>query len=152
MKRVFRDAGHLLRPLLVLLAGIAIFLALRRAVIPQAFGKFGHYRPAALDSIRARPIHYAGESECLACHDEQATVRSKGKHAHVSCEACHGPQSAHASDPGSVVPQKIEVANLCRFCHEKDSAKPQAFPQVVTAEHSQGVPCDTCHQPHAPKP
>jgi hypothetical protein len=152
MKNVFRDAGHLLRPTLVLLAGIGIFLVIRSAVIPEAFGKYGHYRPGALDAIRALPVNYAGQSDCLVCHDSQAEARSKGKHARVTCEACHGPQSKHAADPGSVVPQKLDIANLCRLCHEKDSAKPPTFPQVITADHSQGISCDTCHQPHQPKP
>ena len=39
---------------------------------------------------------------------------------------------------------------LCRRCHEKDAAKPKGFPQVETVAHSQGMPCNTCHQPHSP--
>ena len=41
-------------------------------------------------------------------------------------------------------------ANLCRRCHEKDAAKPAGFPQVATVEHSGGVLCNRCHQPHNP--
>jgi protein-arginine kinase activator protein McsA len=39
---------------------------------------------------------------------------------------------------------------LCVRCHEANIAKPKGFPQVVSAEHSTGVSCDTCHQPHSP--
>jgi protein-arginine kinase activator protein McsA len=42
------------------------------------------------------------------------------------------------------------VATLCARCHAKDTAKPKTFPQVITAEHSGGVVCNTCHQPHNP--
>jgi len=77
-------------------------------------------------------------------------VHDAGRHATVACEACHGPLAKHADDPGANVPKLPQVGDLCRRCHEKDAAKPQGFPQVVTAEHSGGVPCDSCHQPHNP--
>jgi hypothetical protein len=57
----------------------------------------------------------------------------------------------HADDPSSLTPKLPVVADLCRRCHEKDAAKPKGFPQVVTAEHSGGAACDSCHQPHSPQ-
>jgi cytochrome c554/c'-like protein len=149
--RFFRDAGHLIRPAAVLLAGLALFVVVRSAVIPKAFGQYGHYRPAALASIRQRQPAFAGQATCVLCHEDEAKARAAGKHAHVACEACHGPQAKHADDPVSVKPTLPEVAALCRRCHEKDAAKPKTFPQVVTAEHSGGVACNTCHQPHSPQ-
>ena len=150
MRRWFEDSGHLIRPALVLLAAVAVFLVIRAVVAPKAFGQYGHYRPAALGLARQREPAYAGQQTCVMCHDEQATARGKGKHAHVACEACHGPLAAHANDPSSK-PKLPDVADLCRRCHEKDSAKPRWFPQVNTAEHSQGMACNNCHQPHNPK-
>jgi hypothetical protein len=150
VSRFFRDSGHLVRPALVLLAGVGVFLVARSAIIPKAFGQYGHYRPGALAMIRSRPISYAGQDTCVLCHDDQAKVRASGKHAHVACEACHGPQAKHANDPVANVPKLPDVANLCRRCHEKDAAKPQGFPQVVTAEHSGGMLCNSCHKPHNP--
>jgi hypothetical protein len=147
---LLRDSGHLIRPAVVLLAGIAVFLLIRSAVIPRAFGQYGHYRPAALDAIRARPIAFAGQDTCVMCHEDQAKVRAAGRHAHVACEACHGPQAKHADDPSAVKPALPDVAALCRRCHEKDAAKPRTFPQVATAEHSGGQLCNACHQPHNP--
>jgi hypothetical protein len=129
---------------------MGIFLGVRAAVIPKDFGKYGHYRPAALDLVRSRPIAYAGQETCVMCHDDQAKVRASGKHAHVSCEACHGPLAKHADDPEANVPKLPEVADLCRRCHEKDAAKPKSFRQVVTAEHSGGMACNSCHVPHNP--
>ena len=154
MSRFLRDSGHLVRPALVLLAGLGIFLAVRSAIIPKAFGQYGHYRPGALADIRSRPISYAGQDTCVMCHDDQAKARAAGRHAHVACEACHGPQAKHAQadDPSAAKPPLPDIANLCRRCHEKDAAKPKTFPQVVTAEHSGGMSCKECHQPHNPKP
>jgi hypothetical protein len=129
---------------------MCVFLVVRAAVMPRDFGKYGHYRAGALDLVRSHPIAYAGQDTCVMCHDDQAKARASGKHAHVACEACHGPLAKHAGDPEANVPKLPEVANLCRRCHEKDAAKPQGFPQVATAEHSGGVACNACHQPHNP--
>lgn len=150
MSRFLRDSAHLVRLAAVLLAALGIFLVIRSAIIPKAFGQYGHYRPAALADIRAHPIAYAGQSTCVTCHDDEAKARTAGKHAHVACEACHGPLTKHADDPVSVVPTLPDVSNLCRRCHEKDASKPASFPQVVTAEHSVGAKCTDCHQPHNP--
>jgi len=150
VRRLLRDWVHLIRPAVVLLAAMALFLVVRSAVIPKAFGQYGHFRPGALDDVRKRPLAYAGQGTCVLCHDDEAKVRAAGKHAHVACEACHGPQAEHADDPVSHVPKLPDVANLCRQCHEKDAAKPSSFPQVATAEHSSGMACNACHQPHNP--
>ncbi len=150
MRNTFRDSGHLIRPTLVLLAGIGVFFVVRGAIIPKDFGKYGHYRPGALELIRQRPVSYAGQETCVVCHEDEGKARAGGKHAHVACEACHGPLAPHANDPAGNVPKLPDVANLCRRCHEKDAAKPRTFPQVVTAEHSGGMSCKDCHQPHNP--
>jgi len=150
MGKIFRDSGHLMRPALVILAGLAVFLVLRQAVVPKAFGQYGHYRPGALELVRQRPIAYAGQQQCALCHEDQAKVRAEGKHAHVACEACHGPLAKHADDAGALIPKLPDVATLCVRCHEKNTAKPSSFPQVVSAEHSGGMVCNTCHKPHNP--
>lgn len=150
MSRFVRDSSHLVRLVVVLTAALGVFLVVRHAVIPTAFGQYGHYRPGALDLVRQRPVSFAGQDTCIACHDDQAKARAAGKHAHVACEACHGPQAQHADDPVALKPALPDVATLCRRCHEKDAAKPKSFPQVVTAEHAGGAACNTCHKPHNP--
>jgi hypothetical protein len=151
MKDFLRNAEHLVRVLVLLALGLAAFLLLRRTIIPADFGKYGHFRPGAMDDIRARTIKFASHETCEVCHADQAAVKSKGKHANVGCEACHGPLANHAQDPASVVPQLPDTAVLCARCHEANQAKPKSFPQVVTAEHSGGVACNTCHKPHDPQ-
>jgi uncharacterized CHY-type Zn-finger protein len=148
---LFRDSAHLIRPALVLLAGLGIFLVLRAGIVPKDFGKYGHYRAGALGMVSALPISYAGHGQCILCHDQEAKVHGGGKHATVACEACHGALAKHADDPTTNVPKLPDVANLCRRCHEKDSAKPKGFPQVDTVAHSQGMVCNNCHQPHNPQ-
>jgi len=145
-----KDAGHLFRLAAVFLAGIVLFLLARGFLVPKSFGQYGHYRGNALGELAARPVHYAGHQTCETCHTDVLEKKTAGRHAHVNCEACHGPQAKHADDPASETPTKLDTAVLCARCHEANAAKPRAFPQVATAEHSTGLPCDTCHQPHSP--
>jgi len=146
----FKDAGHLFRLAAVFLAGSLIFLAVRGFLVPKSFGEYGHYRGDAIREMAARPIHYAGHQTCETCHADVLDKKKDGRHAHVNCQACHGPLGKHADDPTSEQPAKLDTAVLCAKCHEANAAKPKSFPQVATADHSTGLPCDTCHQPHSP--
>ena len=146
----FKDAEHLVRVVVVFLAGVLLFLGARAFFVPKSFGLYGHYRADAVTEIAALPVVYAGHDTCEICHGDVAELKHKGKHAGVNCEACHGPQASHAADPSSIKPALPDTAVLCARCHEESGAKPKAFPQVVTAEHSSGLPCKTCHTPHNP--
>jgi hypothetical protein len=145
-----RDAAHLVRLAAVLAAGILLFMVLRSFLVPKTFGQYGHYRGAALQEVRSQTINYAGHETCEACHSEILDQKSKGKHVHVNCESCHGPLAKHADDPTGVKPVKLDTAKLCVRCHEANAAKPKRFPQVVSADHSAGLACNECHQPHSP--
>ena len=79
MRKLFRDSGHLIRPAVVLLAALGLFLAIRTVLIPKAFGKYGHYSPAALDAVRQRPISYAGQEACVLCHEDKGQERGQQK-------------------------------------------------------------------------
>ena len=146
----FKDSGHLFRLAAVFVAGLAAFVVIRGLLVPRSFGQYGHYRGDAIAEIAARPISYAGHAACNDCHADALAKKSSGKHAHIACEACHGALAKHIEDPASVQPAKLDAAVLCARCHQKDIAKPVGFPQVQADEHSAGIPCDTCHQPHSP--
>lgn len=145
-----KDTGHLFRFAGLFVIAFLVFWAIRGFVIPRTFGQYGHYRAAAITEIAARPLHFAGHDSCETCHSDVLDVKKVGKHAHVNCEACHGPQEKHAEDPGSVTPAKLDTAVLCVRCHSASAARPKNFPQVNAADHSNGMPCETCHQPHSP--
>jgi cytochrome c554/c'-like protein len=130
---------------------LVAFVILRAAVVPHSFGEYGHYRGDAIGEISSRPITLAGHDACETCHMDVADQKKLGKHVVVACEACHGALAKHADDPGSMPPGKLDTTVLCARCHEANSAKPKGFPQVVTADHSAGLACNTCHQPHHPK-
>lgn len=120
-------------------------------VVPPGFGRFGHYRAAALDENRMKPVRFAGQAVCADCHTDELAARNAGTHRTLSCEACHGPAANHAADPEKARPAKPQIAALCGRCHEADTAKPSWFKQVAAAAHYAGTSCESCHQPHSPK-
>ncbi|HTT33725.1 MAG TPA: multiheme c-type cytochrome, partial [Methylomirabilota bacterium] len=142
----FKNVAHLFRIALAFAIGFAIFLVVRELLVPKSFGRYGHYRGDALNEIASRPISYAGHEVCETCHADVLDVKKRGRHARVACESCHGPLANHAQDPASVVPAKLDTAVLCVRCHEANHSKPMDFPQVHSADHSAGLPCNTCHQ------
>lgn len=151
MRRTWKDAAHLIRPALVFVAGLVLFLLLRQAVVPASFGQYGHYRGAALNEIRSAQARFAGQTVCASCHLEEAEAKARGKHQTVHCEACHGAAASHAGDPVTHKPAKLEIGKLCVRCHESDAAKPTWFKQVQSREHSGEASCEACHQPHSPQ-
>src|SRR6516165_12005968 len=124
-----KDAGHLLRLAAVFAAVFLMFLLVRGLLVPRSFGQYGHYRGAALSEIASRPVTYAGHQACEVCHTDVVELKSKGKHARVACESCHGPLANHADDPASIQPAKLETPSLCPRCHTANQAKPKGFPQ-----------------------
>jgi cytochrome c553 len=152
MGPLFRNAEHLLRLVVVLVVAVIAFFVLRQAMVPPSYGQYGPYRPGALEDNRNHPIKYAGHESCELCHDAVVAVKKTGRHARIACETCHGALVKHTEDAIATKPRRPEVAGLCVRCHEADAAKPKTFPQVISKEHSGGVPCNSCHQPHRPKP
>ncbi len=140
------------RLLVVIASLVVLFLVVRNFFIPESFGKFGHYRAAALDTVAALPLSYAGHNACLDCHDDIDKVKSASYHRGVNCEACHGPGHAHIESMGDSVLTAPRDRDYCVLCHGYSSAKPTGFPQIDPITHNPVRPCITCHHPHAPDP
>jgi uncharacterized CHY-type Zn-finger protein len=147
----FKDAKHLFVFAGLFVLAFLVFLVVRHYVVPKSFGEYGHYRGAAIGEIASHPIKFAGHQTCETCHSDVLDVKSKGKHAHVNCEACHGALEKHADDPSAMTPVPPDTTVLCARCHTASAAEPKGFPQVVPADHSGGLACNTCHKPHSPQ-
>ncbi len=149
-----KDVQHLLRVAVLFVAAVIGFLAIRHLLVPETFGKYGHYRAASVDEIAALPMHYAGEAACKRCHSQQAADKAKSSHKHIACESCHGALLAHVENPKSDTkprrPKEAEMRAFCGRCHAKSVSKPAKFPQVDLAVHNPDAPCNMCHQPHQP--
>jgi len=129
---------------------VAVFLLIRFFLIPESFGKYGHYRANSMDEIAALPIHFAGKAICIECHDEEAEKLASDAHAVLSCEVCHGPGAAHAED-NEVRLEKTGTREFCGRCHSLNSArKIEVVNQIDTKEHHpEKEKCIDCHNPHA---
>ncbi len=130
----------------------AAFVVARSLLVPETFGDEGPYRAAAVDTILAREIQYAGHQTCSTCHRGIAERRMASNHRGVVCETCHGPAASHASAPLDEKPPAPRERGYCPLCHGYDPSRPTGFPQINPVSHNPLVPCMTCHDPHAPEP
>lgn len=147
--------GQIKRLLFIFAVVGLVFIISRQLFIPETFGKYGHYRAAAVDSSQSLPINYSGHLICLDCHDEVHSAKENSRHQGVNCEACHGPTSAHLASLEAddlVVPFIPLERSHCNQCHAYDPAKPNGFPQIDQNAHYPVKACLSCHNPHAPKP
>ena len=146
---LFKDAEHLARVAALFLLGIGGFWVAQRLLVPEGFGRHGHYRPGALADKRDQPLVFAGRAACEQCHTDVAETKAKGKHARPACEACHGALALHASDP-TVKPTRPDGRTLCLRCHAALVGRPSPFPQIDAAEHAPEGACTACHAAHDP--
>ena len=153
MKGRFKDVEHLLRLAALFLGGLLVFGIARAELVPPTFGQYGHYRAAAIDDVRAKPIEYAGHQACAECHSDIVELKAQARHKAIACETCHGPLARHAEDPGQVAtPKRPEARPLCIRCHAAKTGKPAQYPSVDVKEHAGDENCLTCHKPHDPRP
>lgn len=130
---------------------ICIFLVARHFLIPESFGKYGHYRANSLDEIAALPIQYVGKTVCIDCHDDEAKLLASDAHSGLSCEVCHGPGAKHADDADNNKLEKPGTRNDCGKCHSINPArKIKVITQIdIKIHHIERGNCIDCHNPHA---
>jgi hypothetical protein len=138
-----------LLPLFVIFIGL--FLLVRHFLIPESFGKYGHYRGLAIDENAAVLPHYSGKAACAECHDDMAAFLESDAHAGLSCETCHGPGLDHVNFADSVDMFKPSGREFCGLCHTKNPARnKKVITQVDLKDHYPENDCIKCHNPHKP--
>lgn len=141
-----------LKTLLPLLAiFISLFLIARHFLIPESFGKYGHYRANSMDEIAALPALYVGKSVCIDCHETEVALLASDKHSVLSCEVCHGAGSLHVDDPEKNKPLKSGTRESCGRCHNINLARRiEVIKQIDIKTHNiERENCIDCHNPHA---
>lgn len=138
-----------LLPLLVVF--IFLFVVARHFLIPESFGKYGHYRANSMEDNAELPIRYAGKTICIDCHDTEATLLASDAHAGLSCEICHGPGVLHADDPEKNPLLKPGTRAFCGKCHSINPARrTEVIHQIDIKTHNiDRENCIDCHNPHA---
>jgi hypothetical protein len=131
---------------------VAIVLLLRFVILPESYFSAKPHQAAKVEREMAKPLHYAGATSCIKCHEEQFTAKYGSAHRNIGCENCHGPSAAHAADKKAAKPPKPRDREFCLGCHAYQSARPNGFPQVDPQEHKPKKRCVSCHDPHDPVP
>lgn len=142
-----------LRPLIVIFGLLITGLVIaRQLLVPESFGRYGHYRADAVDEVATLPLAYAGYQACIECHSDVAEKRAGSNHRTVACETCHGPALQHVEAPDEFTPTAPRDRDFCPLCHGFNASRPSGFPQVIAERHHPGKVCKSCHDPHAPLP
>jgi cytochrome c553 len=144
---------HILRLIILIVAGIALGLAAKSYFTVDSFYKFGHYRAASVMEIAAAEPVYKTARYCQSCHSERHAQWSAGNHKSVICEVCHGAAEGHPQKGKLPIPK--DTVKLCTLCHEAMPGRPRTQPQIDPAHHNpyvvSGQQCVACHNPHSPK-
>lgn len=139
-------------PLVILLVlAVGALITARILLIPETFGKYGHYRADVMDEISSQELIYAGDRACYDCHDDISELKATSYHNGVSCEVCHGPAAGHVEEPDEVTPNIPRERDKCTRCHGYNPSRPSGFPQIIPMMHNPGRRCMSCHNPHNPE-
>jgi DmsE family decaheme c-type cytochrome len=104
---------------------------------------------------------YAGQEQCVACHEEtvvkfrESIHGQKGfeKRSNHSCETCHGPGKAHVDAGGGKGTMttvkslsKDKQSEMCLSCHDRGAKSDWAG----SLHETRGLACQDCHAVHSP--
>jgi predicted CXXCH cytochrome family protein len=150
-------SGHIWRPILVVLALVAVLLVVRQLYVPDDFKvhargyTYGWYRSGSVIDWKWMPLQYQGKETCAECHQKQVDEVRDMPHASIQCENCHGPALDHPSDPPKLA---IDTSRgLCLRCHARlpyPSSARGGLRGIDPATHHPGRECVECHPPHHP--
>jgi hypothetical protein len=152
---------HVFRVFLLLGTVVATALVVRILLVPETFGRYGHYRAGDLGEQAAREVRHGGNDACARCHAAIKARHDAGAHLPVPCEDCHDALAAHVRDGAKIadMPRVKSVTRLCGRCHRDLAARRVDFPRVNIEQHvkDQGAKlsdqvCFDCHNPHSPAP
>ena len=152
--------NHVLRPLWVAIAFIALILLARYFLVPSDFGvqgdsfTFNYHRASNVDEWKNTPgVSYLGSDVCVECHTENGDKLASSPHAIIPCENCHGPGRDH---PETENPETMTIdrsRNLCLRCHADLSYANSSradLPAIDPNEHNVDSVCVECHDSHNP--
>jgi len=151
--------NHVLRPLWVAIAFVALVLLARYLVVPDDFGVHGEsftynfHRGGNVQEWKDFPAKYRGTDVCVECHSENGEKLASSPHAAIQCENCHGPGLDH---PETENPETMTIERdraLCLRCHA-DLGYPgitrAAIPGIDPDKHNGDSECVECHDSHNP--
>jgi hypothetical protein len=154
---VLEHREQITRLLIVIVFVVVILFLIRWFLIPQSFGRYGHYRGDNVKEQMDLPLVYLGHAFCKDCHEVQYGDCQDNGHSSVNCETCHGHWEIHNGRVKTMT--AIKSDDTCMICHQKITGRPEDFPQIVSLnEHMEdkekpeedALNCLSCHDPHLP--
>lgn len=149
---------HVLHPLWVAIALVALIFVARAFVVPDDFGvhgesfTYGYYRLGNVQEWQDFPVKYQGKESCAECHEDNYRTNRRSPHKRVECENCHGPAVDHP-DEVEFLPLNTE-REMCLRCHAylgyPNTARAE-MPTVKDRLHKRRRECVECHDPHDPR-
>ncbi len=151
--------NHVLRPLWVAIAFVALILLVRYVIVPKDFGvqgesfTFNYYRASNVQEWKDFPVSYLGKDVCVECHEEKGTLLESSPHAIIQCENCHGPGKDHpeTENPETMIIDRSRLQ--CLRCHADlhytDTSRAE-IPGIDPNEHNVDSECVECHDSHNP--
>jgi len=153
--------NHVLRPLWVAIAFIALVLLARYILVPKDFGVQGQggsftynfHRASNVQEWKDFPIKYLGKEVCVECHTENGEKLASSPHTVIECENCHGPGLDH---PETENPETMNIDRsraLCLRCHAHlgyPESNRSLIPGIDPNEHNVDSECVECHDSHNP--
>jgi len=151
--------NHVLRPLWVAIAFVALILLARYILVPKDFGVQGEsftynfHRASNEQDWKDFPVKYLGKEVCAECHTENAEALENSPHAIIQCENCHGPGQDHpdTEDPATMTVDRSR--GLCLRCHSDlgyVGINRSNIPGIDPEKHNADSECVECHNPHNP--
>lgn len=154
--------AHIVRIGLTLVGLVVAGALLRPLFLPDEFGKYGYYRPGALEDEAIRTARSLSSESCFDCHPLIKKLHVGGTHKDISCEVCHGAYGAHVENDAVFAQMPVvrgeEIRPLCLRCHTKvvQAMPPEAIKLVAVPQHLEDRKvrtdhvCNQCHHVHAP--
>lgn len=148
---------HIIRLLIIIVVLVVGFFLVRELLIPESFGRYGHYRGESVKEQMDVPLVHLGSDFCKDCHEMQYANWLGNKHVTVNCEVCHGHWEIHNGNLKTM--KEVNSDDVCMICHQRLTGRPEGFPQVVSlvkhmedkGEPAEGAEaCLSCHDPHKP--
>ena len=122
--------------------------------------------PAPAPAPSPSPVPDEASARCAACHADHHRYWSKGGHASVACEACHGPAGDHVLEEIEERPSMLLAGNeQCMSCHgrradrtddplrtieslEKHIRDIEEHHVIKVKQARERKKCVFCHDPH----
>lgn len=150
--------SHVLRPLYVVIALVAVIILIRPLVVPKDFGvhesgfMYGWYRKGNEQDWKEFKVKYMTREYCKGCHPGKYDKVMGASHAVIQCENCHGPAVDHPADPPKLSLNRDR--EFCLRCHSwlpYQQTNRRLIPGIDPEGHNPGAECVACHNPHSPR-